>query len=360
MRTLESPTREPRTLEPRPLSVLVVDDSAVARQVMTTLLCAAGMKVQVAHDPLFALQKLERWEPDVLVLDIEMPRMDGLSFLKILRKERRDTPVVICSGATGDLGDKALLALDEGAAEVVTKPQIAVRDFLYESAVVLVDAVLAAAQTRKRFKPQANGTVTFAPRPRPNGRIVSRTQVLAVGASTGGPEAIKQVLSALPADAPPTLIVQHMPEGFTKAFAARLDRDCPMRVREARSGDRLETGLALLAPGGRHLVVQDLGQGAHVCVVDGPLVSRHRPSVDMLFESVAATIGSRAVGVLLTGMGDDGARGIELLKRAGAFTLAQDEASSVVFGMPKAAVDTGAVDKVVPLDRIGEAILMRC
>ncbi len=347
------------TLDGRPLSVMVVDDSAVARQVMTTLLSAAGMRVQVAHDPVFALQKLERWEPDVLVLDIEMPRMDGLSFLKLLRKER-DTPVVICSGATGDRGDKALRALDEGAAEVVTKPQIAVRDFLYESAVVLVDAVVAAAQTRRRRSlAPANGSMPFTPRPRPNARTHSHTRVLAVGASTGGPEAIKRVLSALPADVPPTLIVQHMPEGFTRAFAARLDRECPMRVREARSGDRLEAGLALVAPGGRHLVVQDLGQGPHVCVVDGPLVSRHRPSVDMLFESVAATIGPRAIGIVLTGMGDDGARGMELLKRSGAFTLAQDEASSVVFGMPKAAIDRGAVDKVAPLDRIGEAVLMR-
>jgi two-component system chemotaxis response regulator CheB len=337
---------------------MVVDDSAVARQVMTTLLSAAGMRVQVAHDPVFALQKLERWEPDVLVLDIEMPRMDGLSFLRLLRKDR-DTPVVICSGATGDRGDKALRALDEGAAEVVTKPQIAVRDFLYESAVVLVDAVVAAAQTRRRSLPPANGATIPVPRPRPNGRSHSRTNVLAIGASTGGPEAIKRVLCALPADVAPTLIVQHMPEGFTKAFAARLDRECPMRVREARSGDRLESGLALVAPGGRHLVLQDLGQGPHVCVVDGPLVSRHRPSVDMLFESVAATIGPRAIGVVLTGMGDDGARGMELLKRSGAFTLAQDEESSVVFGMPKAAIDKGAVDKVAPLDRIGEAVLMR-
>ena len=341
----------------RRLSVMVVDDSAVARQVMTTLLSAAGMRVQVAHDPLFALQKLERWEPDVLVLDIEMPRMDGLSFLKLLRKDR-DTPVVICSGATGDRGDKALRALDEGAAEVVTKPQIAVRDFLYESAIVLVDAVVAAAQTRRRSIAPLNSAAIATPRPRPNGRSHPHTNVLAIGASTGGPEAIKRVLCALPADVPPTLIVQHMPEGFTKAFATRLDRECPMRVREARSGDRLESGLALVAPGGRHLVVQDLGQGPHVCVVDGPLVSRHRPSVDMLFESVAATIGPRAIGVVLTGMGDDGARGMELLKRAGGFTLAQDEVSSVVFGMPKAAIDRGAVDKVATLDRIGEAVLM--
>ena len=233
------------------------------------------------------------------------------------------------------------------------------RDFLYESAVVLVDAVVAAAQTRRRSLAPANGATPFTPRPRPNGRTHSRTHVLAIGASTGGPEAIKRVLSALPADAPPTLIVQHMPEGFTRAFAARLDRECPMRVREARSGDRLEAGLALVAPGGRHLVLQDLGQGPHVCVVDGPLVSRHRPSVDMLFESVAATIGPLAIGIVLTGMGDDGARGMELLKRSGAYTLAQDEASSVVFGMPKAAIDKGAVDKVAPIDRIGEAVLMR-
>jgi two-component system chemotaxis response regulator CheB len=346
------------TLRELPLSVMVVDDSAVARQVMTTLLSAAGMHVQVAHDPVFALRKLEHWEPDVLVLDIEMPRMDGITFLKVLRKER-DTPVVICSGAVGDSSAKALEALDEGAAEVVTKPRTAIRDFLYESAVMLVDAVSAAAQTRRRLRSPASQTEKTQTKAFWARGIQGRTQVLAIGASTGGPEAVQRVLSALPADAPPTLIVQHMPEGFTKAFAARLDRECPMRVREARPGDRLETGLALVAPGGRHLKLENLGQGPFVSVVDGPLVSRHRPSVDVLFESVAATVGARAVGVVLTGMGDDGARGMRLLKNAGAFTLAQDEATSVVFGMPKAAVDAGAVDKIAPLDRIGEAILTR-
>jgi two-component system chemotaxis response regulator CheB len=283
--------------------------------------------------------------------------MDGLSFLRILRKER-DTPVVICSGVTGDRGDKALRALDEGATEVVTKPATAIRDFLYESAVMLVDAVLAAAQTRRpRFSRAHEGK---PPRAFPTRPPRSRSRVLAVGASTGGPEAIKRLLCALPADAPPTLIVQHMPEGFTKAFAARLDKECPMRVREARPGDELETGLALIAPGGRHLVLQNHGRGPVVGVIEGPLVSRHRPSVDMLFESVAATVGSRAIGVVLTGMGDDGARGMRLMKESGAFTVAQDESSSVVYGMPKAAVDSGAVDAIAPLDRIGEEILMRC
>jgi two-component system, chemotaxis family, protein-glutamate methylesterase/glutaminase len=342
----------------RRLRVMVVDDSAVARQVLTAVLSAAGMEVKSAPDPLFALQKLDAFDPDVLVLDLEMPRMDGLTFLRRLRREG-DLPVVVCSGTTDGRGEKALRALDEGAVEVVTKPKTAVRDFLFESSVMLVDAVTAAAETRPsvRARRRANaGPSTIPAQPSP----VARRELLAIGASTGGPEAIRRILSALPETAPPTVIVQHMPAGFTHAFAEHLNRTSRMEVREACSGDVLRPGLALIAPGGKHLCVRRVAARLDVAVVGGPLVSRHRPSVDLLFQSVAEVVGSGAIGVLLTGMGDDGAQGMRALKGSGAVTLAQDEASAVVYGMPKAALDLGAVDEVAPLEGMAEAILRQC
>jgi two-component system chemotaxis response regulator CheB len=338
----------------RRLRVMVVDDSAVARQVLTAVLSAAGMDVRSAPDPLFALNRLERWDPDVLVLDLEMPRMDGLTFLKRLRKEG-DLPVVICSGTTEGRGEKALRALDEGAAEVVTKPKTAVRDFLFESSVMLVDAVTAAAETRPTLRARRRQAATPSLGPAP--RAASRRELLAIGASTGGPEAIRKVLADLPLDAPPTLIVQHMPAGFTRAFAEHLNEVSRIEVREAAQGDVLKPGLALVAPGGRHLRVRRVKGRLEAEVVGGPLVSRHRPSVDVLFESVAECVGPLAVGALLTGMGDDGALGMQKLKQAGALTLAQDEESSVVYGMPKSAVDLGAVDEIASLSSMGRAIV---
>ena len=347
------------TLEPAlGLSVMVVDDSALARQVLSTLLTAAGMQVQVAHDPLFALQKMERWRPDVLVLDLEMPRMDGLTFLRLLKKGH-DIPVVVCSAVTEERGEKALRALEQGAVEVVTKPKTGLREFLYESAIILVDAVRAAAQTRPAFERSRVGRAPDLPRPALPRRRADRLLV-AIGASTGGPEAVRRILADWPSDGPPIVVVQHMPEGFTRPFAARLDESSRIDVREAKSGDVLESGLALIAPGGRHLSVRRRLDRLLVEVADGPLVSRHRPSVDVLFRSVAEAAGSQAVGVLLTGMGDDGANGLRIMKEAGAPTLAQDEASSVVFGMPKAAIDVHAVDEVLPLERMAEAIMKRC
>jgi len=342
----------------RRLRVLVVDDSAVARQVLTSVLEAAGMEVRVAPDPLFALQKLARFEPDVLVLDLEMPRMDGLTFLRRLRTES-DLPVVVCSGITEGRGEKALLALDQGAVEVVTKPKTAVREFLFESSVMLVDAVTAAAATRPSLRPECQRVLgpSLIPSPAsPSGR----REIVALGASTGGPEALRRVLADLPVTAPPVLVVQHMPAGFTAPFAKHLNETCRIEVREAASGDRLRPGLALIAPGGRHLKVQRVAGGLEAVVLGGPLVSRHRPSVDLLFESVAECAGATAVAALLTGMGDDGALGMQKLKAAGAHTIAQDEASSVVYGMPKSAVDLGAAIETAALQDIAAAILRRC
>ena len=341
------------------LSVLVVDDSAVARQVIGSLLSAAGMRVQSAHDPVFALQKLARWEPDVIVLDLEMPRMDGLTFLRRLRRER-GIPVVVCSGTTEGRGNKALQALEEGAIDVVLKPRTGIRDFLFESAIVLVDAVAAAAETRAAHQRRAQLRPSQTPSPVRVSPGVASKRLISIGASTGGPDAIRRLLGEWPADAPPTVVVQHMPAGFTNAFANRLSELSRIEVREAVTGDVLRQGLALVAPGGRHLVVRANGAELWVEVLDGPLVSRHRPSVDILFESVATAVGDAAVAVILTGMGDDGARGMLKMRDAGAATLAQDEASSVVFGMPKAALEYGSVMEVVGLDDMAQAVLRHC
>jgi two-component system, chemotaxis family, protein-glutamate methylesterase/glutaminase len=340
---------------PRRLEILVVDDSAVARQVLSAVLTAAGMDVRVAPDPLFAMQKLARSNPDVVVLDLEMPRMDGLTFLKQLQRER-PIPVVICSGTTGDHGQKAIAALEHGAVEVVTKPKTAVREFLFESSVMLVDAVVAAAATRPKLTAARHSSTPSARRiaAARNGRAL-----IAIGASTGGPEAIRVILGALPRASPPVVIAQHMPGGFTRAFAALLDRQCEIEVREAASGDVLRPGLALIAPGGRHLTIKRAGGHLLADLSAGPSVCRHRPSVDVLFESVARELGAAAIGVLLTGMGDDGARGLLSLRATGAATIAQDDASSVVYGMPKAAVDIDAAAEVCALDDMVDVILRR-
>lgn len=346
------------------IHVLVVDDSAVVREVLNTLLSLeSGMTVATAADPLIAMTKMKSQRPDVILLDLELPRMDGLSFLqKIMRED--PTPVVICSALTGPHTGIGLRALEEGAVEIVTKPRAGVREFLHESAVLLTDAVRAAARSR---------TQLLRPRPtlRPPGHATQNefcgapgfanetgtNTIIALGASTGGTEALKLILEALPTDAPGLVVVQHMPEGFTAAFAQRLDRSCAIEVKEAVHGDRVMAGRALIAPGNRHLLVRRCGSAYCVEVNDGPLVSRHRPSVDKLFHSLARCAGANAVGVLLTGMGSDGADGLLAMRKAGAFTLAQDEASSVVFGMPKEAIERGAAEKVVSLSCVTDEIL---
>jgi len=346
------------------LKVLVVDDSAMVRQVMQIILSTnRGVKVNAAADPLIAWAKMQKEPPDVVITDLEMPRMDGLTFIRKIMAEM-PTPVVVCSGLAARGTELALRALEEGAVEVITKPKVGVREFLHESAVTLLDAVWSASQSRVRRRPQP------APPPAPrltadallarkgNGRCAGAPNgVIAVGASTGGTEALRVFLAGMPIDCPPIVIVQHMPEVFTRAFAERLNRECGIEVGEARDGERLQTGRALIAPGNRHMLVNRAGEELVVQVMDGPLISRHRPSVDVLFRSVSISVGAKAVGVIMTGMGDDGAQGLSEMKEAGAATIAQDEASCVVFGMPKEAISRGVVNVVVPLEQIANAAL---
>ncbi|HEY7188755.1 MAG TPA: chemotaxis response regulator protein-glutamate methylesterase [Vicinamibacterales bacterium] len=347
----------------RPISVLVVDDSAVMRQVMTTVLSREGLLVDTAAHPLIAQGKMKQKRPDVIVLDIEMPHVDGLTFLQQIMASE-PIPVLVCSALATNGADTVMRALEYGAVDVVQKPAVGIQDFLYEQAVMLVDKVRGAAMARPRRRAapvnadkRLTADAVLPPRRVP--LSVTTDKVVAVGTSTGGTEALRVLLMALPLDAPGFVVVQHMPELFTAGFAERLNQICQVDVKEARDGDRVRPGLVLIAPGNRHTVIVRNGAQYAVKVMDGPLVSRHRPSVDVLFRSVAQSVGANAVGVLMTGMGDDGAEGLLEMKRAGASTIAQDEASSVVFGMPRAAIDRGAVDEVLPLARIASAVLAR-
>ena len=350
----------------KPLHILVVDDSAVVREVMTAVLSQEpGITVAVAADPFIAMNKMKQRRPDVIILDLEMPRMDGLTFLqKIVRED--PIPVVVCSALTGQETSIGLQALDEGAVDVVTKPRLGVKDFLYESAITLIDAVRGAARSGPKIHHATGSNASL----RLNADVIlpekstaklafTSDKVIAFGASTGGTEALRLVLEAMPADAPGMVVVQHMPEGFTSAFAQRLNQSCRIEVKEAVTGDRVVSGLALIAPGNRHALVRRNGAYYTIEVVDGPLVSRHRPSVDVLFRSIAQAVGRNAIGVIMTGMGSDGAAGLLEMKNAGAFTVAQDEASCVVYGMPKEAIDRGAVDKIAGLAQIPNCILQR-
>ncbi len=342
------------------LQVLVVDDSAMVRQVMQAIMSTdRRITVKAAADPLIAWGKMEKEPPHVVITDLEMPRMDGLTFIRKIMSEM-PTPVVVCSGLAARGTELALRALEEGAVEVITKPKVGVREFLHESAVTLLDAVWSASQAQLRPRmaaaPRLTADAVLPRKSKPQCATAPNT-LIAVGASTGGTEALRLFLAALPTDCPPVVIVQHMPEGFTRAFAERLNKECAIEIAEARDGDRLRTGQALIAPGNRHMLVNRNSEEFVVQIVDGPLVSRHRPSVDVLFRSVAASAGQKAVGVIMTGMGDDGAMGLCEMKESGASTIAQDEASCIVFGMPKEAISRGAVDVVVPLERIASAVL---
>jgi two-component system chemotaxis response regulator CheB len=344
------------------IHVLVVDDSAVVRQVMQGVLGAdPKIKVSVAADPIIAFAKIEKEAPDVVITDLVMPRMDGLTFLQKIMAER-PMPVIVCSEVAHRRTEDAISALELGAVEVITKPKLGVRDFLNESAVMLIDVVRSAAQAKvvpgllQPVEPRntADAVLSLRPahRPHPTG-----DRIIAVGASTGGTEALREFLQAMPRGCPGIVIVQHMPEMFTRAFADRLNRDCDIEVKEAADGDRILNGRALIAPGNHHLLVQRNGSGYVAHVTKGPLVSRHRPSVDVLFRSVAQSVGSHAVGVIMTGMGNDGAQGLLEMRNCGAQTIAQDESSCVVFGMPKEAIARDAVTAIVPLRRIAESAL---
>lgn len=336
----------------RPIRLLVVDDSAVMRQAMIAIGRSAGdIEVTVASDPVIAQSKVERETFDVVLLDIEMPRMDGLTYLRKLMRER-PLPVIVCSALAGRGTEVAIRALEEGAVDVVEKPRVSLHEFLAESNVRLIDAIRAAAAARlRRRAPVAPAAVL------PVALRATSEKIVALGASTGGTEALREILEAMPAGAPGIVIVQHMPELFTAAFARRLNESCAIQVKEAAEGDRILPGRALIAPGNRHLLVRRDGAHYRVHLGEGPLVSRHRPSVDVLFQSVAQSAGPSAVGVILTGMGNDGAAGLLEMHRAGAVTMAQDESTSIVFGMPGAAIAKGAVRFIHPLPSIAAAVL---
>ena len=352
------------------IKVMVVDDSAVVRQVLSGLLDAAP-GISVTHavaDPILAMERMKRQWPDVIVLDVEMPRMDGITFLKKIMQER-PTPVVICSTLTEKGARTTMEALAAGAVTVIAKPQLGLKQFLTEAGSELIAAVKDAAHANvKRLLPlksappapteKYSADVILAPAG-PGAMIRTTERVVAIGTSTGGTQALEQVLTALPSLAPGIIVVQHMPEKFTAAFAMRLDSICRMTVKEAQTNDRVTPGKVLIAPGGRHMLLRRDGAQYFVEVVDGPLVNRHRPSVDVLFRSVAKCAGANALGIIMTGMGDDGAAGLLEMRKAGARTVAQDEESCVVYGMPKEAVKRGAVEKTVSLKDIDKEILQQ-
>ena len=357
------------------VKVMIVDDSALVRQVVSQALATdSGIEViATASDPIFALEKMKTKWPDVLIVDIEMPRMDGISFLKKIMSEH-PTPVVICSSLAEQGAQATFEALSAGAVAIITKPKMGLKSFLEDSSNDIVQAVRSAARANMRAlsnsvrNVSSTAPVTNFDRPKNTAdvmlspgtnRALERTtdQLIAIGTSTGGTQALEAVLTKLPATSLGIVIVQHMPEKFTAMFAERLNSLCQIEVLEAKNGDRVIPGRALIAPGGRHMMLRRNGAQYVVDVADGPLVNRHKPSVDVLFRSVAKFAGANALGIIMTGMGDDGARGMKEMHDAGAKTIAQDEASCVVFGMPKEAIKLGGADQIIPLDQIPAAIV---
>ncbi|MDY6969540.1 MAG: chemotaxis response regulator protein-glutamate methylesterase [Spirochaetota bacterium] len=347
------------------IQVLIVDDSAVVRQTLSDIL-ESDPEIEVmdtAGDPFIAAEKIKKRVPDVITLDVEMPRMDGITFLHKIMSQH-PIPVVMCSSLTEAGCETTLKALEYGALDIITKPKVGIKNFLEESSIRICDSVKAAAQARikpiskRRNVPTGKLTADAVLAP-PTGKAMIRTteKIVVVGASTGGTEAIRRFLEVLPLDCPGIAIVQHMPENFTRAFSNRLNSLCQIQVKEAEDGDSILRGRALIAPGNRHTLLKRSGARYYVQVKDGPLVCRHRPSVDVLFRSAAQYAGSNVVGVIMTGMGDDGARGMQEMKNSGAYNIAQDENSCVVFGMPQEAIKRDAVDRVLPLESIAEATL---
>lgn len=337
------------------IKVLIVDDSAVVRSILTSEL-SKHKDIEIigtAVDPYVARDKIVKLRPDVITLDIEMPRMDGLSFLAKLMKHL-PMPVVVVSSLTPKNSDTALKALELGAIEVLGKPggSYSTQDISRS----LAQAIRAAASARIQKTPAKGHGPAGATQIKPI-QFKTTHQIIAIGASTGGTKAIETVLTSMPANAPATVIVQHMPEAFTRAFAERLNQACRMEVREARDNDHAIPGLALIAPGNHHMLLKRSGGNYLVRIKDGPRVHYQRPSVDILFQSVAKSAGRNAVGAILTGMGADGAKGLLSMKESGAYTIAQDEATSVVFGMPKEAIELRAADKIVPLPLISQEII---
>ncbi len=362
------------------IKVLIIDDSAVVRQTMTEIL-SSDPEIQVigtASDPLFAVRKIKEDRPDVITLDVEMPRMDGLTFLRRINEMSNPIPVVICSSKVEAGSDNACKAMEYGAAEMILKPQLGTKQFLLESRVRVCDAVKAAYQTtgkiRRLIARPRNEGAGYAEKlgiqPKLSADVMlsagapttleTTEKIIVVGASTGGTEALKDFLEMFPVDAPGMVIVQHMPEHFTTSFAKRLDGLCRIAVKEAEDGDTVVRGRALIAPGNKHTLLKRSGARYYVEVKEGPLVSRHRPSVDVLFRSASRYAGKNAVGVIMTGMGDDGAKGMKEMHDAGAHTIAQDEKTCIVYGMPAEAVKLGGVDEIQPLPDIAAAVLRAC
>jgi two-component system chemotaxis response regulator CheB len=357
----------------RKVRVLIVDDSASVRRTMSEIL-GADPDIEVigtAADPFAAARRIQEEVPDVITLDVEMPRMDGITFLRKLMLQH-PLPVVMCSSLTEDGSATLMQALEAGAVDVILKPRVDVPQFLQEASIRICDAVKAAARARLKRAPGVRPETlarqrgpeekltadVIMPAPTAGQAMVRTTEtIVCIGASTGGTESLRDVLEALPADCPGIVIVQHMPEKFTEAFARRLNSLCAMEVKEAADGDTVLRGRVLIAPGNFHTLLQRSGARYYVAVREGPLVSRHRPSVDVLFRSAARFAGANALGIIMTGMGDDGARGLGEMKTAGAATIAQDEASCVVFGMPKEAIARGAADKIMPLDSLAAEIM---
>jgi len=352
----------------QPIRVLIVDDSAFVRQALKSILESDPeiRVIAVAADPYAAAERIREQLPDVITLDLEMPRMDGLTFLDRIMSQH-PIPVVICSTLTPEGSDVALAALAKGAVEIVTKPKLGTKEFFEESRIRICDIVKSAAHARfGKSRPRA--AIGVAPKltadailPKPGSGAMMQTtdKVVAVGASTGGTEALREFLQAMPLDAPGIVIVQHMPAEFTARFAERLETMCRISVKEAADNDSVIRGQALIAPGNRHMLLKRSGARYYVEIRDGPLVCRHRPSVDVLFRSAARYGGKNVVGVIMTGMGDDGARGMTEMRQAGAYTIAQDEASCVVFGMPAEAIKAGAVQQVLPLGLIAPEVVRR-
>ncbi len=375
---------------PRPkLRVLIVDDSASVRETLKDVISSdPDLEVMgAAQDPYVAAKMIAEEVPDVIVLDVEMPRMDGITFLRKIMQQR-PIPVVMCSSLTLEGTETLFEAMDAGAVDIIPKPKVGSREFLMDSRIWVCDSIKAAARARLR---QPSSSLPLPPPPRPaaaprpqdkrqlgaakltadvmlpppvqrKSAAMTRTTeaVVCIGASTGGTESLRVLLESFPADMPGTVIVQHMPEKFTEAFARRLDGLCAVNVREARDNDTILRGQVLIAPGNKHTLVRRSGARYYVEVKDGPLVCRHRPSVDVLFRSAAQYAGANAIGILMTGMGDDGARGLLEMMQAGAHTVAEDESSCVVFGMPKEAIKLGAARSVLPLDRLRDEILRTC
>ncbi|AXX15932.1 protein-glutamate methylesterase/protein-glutamine glutaminase [Leptospira borgpetersenii] len=340
------------------IRVFIIDDSAVVRQVLAQIL-NQDPEIEIigfASDPIFASEKLSSVWPDVFILDVEMPRMDGISFLKKIMSER-PTPVIICSSLAEKESETAVLAMKLGAIDIIEKPKVGLKNFLEESEVLFTDSVRAASASGARIKLHSfqNDSKLFENHKQIKAdfsKISTTDKLIAIGTSTGGTQALEYILTQLNVHCPGIVIVQHMPEKFTETFANRLNQICEIQIKEAKDGDRIQLGSAYIAPGNKHMEIYLSGAQFHVRVLDGPLINRHRPSVDVLFNSVAKVAGKNAKGIIMTGMGNDGANGLLKMKQTGAFTIAQDETSCVVFGMPKEAILKGAVDTILPLSKI--------